>query len=42
MQSLSPAQLQDLRFEYDCYLLEWIDDGGEPMSFEEFAAEASA
>ena len=36
----SAPSLQDLRFEYDEYLLEWIDNGGEPMSFEEFVADA--
>jgi hypothetical protein len=30
--------LSSLRFDYDQYLLEWIDNGGEPMSFEEFVA----
>jgi len=34
----SMPDLQDLRFEYDEYLLEWIDCGDEPMSFEEFVA----
>ena len=33
--------LSSLRFDYDEYLLEWIDDGGEPMSFEEFVAECA-
>lgn len=32
--------LQDLRFEYDEYLLEWVDCGDEPMTFEEFLAAA--
>ncbi len=28
--------LADLRFEYDEYLLEWVDCDVEPMSFEQF------
>jgi len=31
--------LQDLRFEFDEYLLEWVDCGIEPLSFEEFVTE---
>ena len=31
--------MQDLRFEYEQYLLEWVDCGGEPMTFEQFALE---
>jgi hypothetical protein len=33
--------LLSLRFEYDEYLLEWIDNGDEPMSFDEFVAECA-
>ena len=43
--SVKRNQMQDLsslRFEYDQYLLEWIDNGGEPMSFEEFLADLAA
>jgi len=35
------ADLKELRFEYDQYLLEWVDCGDEPMSFEEFVAECA-
>ena len=31
--------LQDLRFEFEEYLLEWVDCGDEPMPFEQFVAE---
>ena len=31
--------LSSLRFDYDEYLLWWVDCGIEPMSFEEFVAE---
>ena len=31
--------LQDLRFEFDEYLLEWVDCGDEPLSFEQFVAQ---
>ena len=31
--------LQDLRFEFEEYLLEWVDCGIEPMPFEQFVAE---
>ena len=31
--------LQDLRFEFDEYLLEFVDCGNEPLSFEAFVAE---
>jgi hypothetical protein len=30
--------LKELQFEYAEYLLEWIDNGDEPMTFEEFVA----
>ena len=33
------AQL-DLLLEYEEYLLQWVDCGDEPMTFEEFQAEA--
>jgi hypothetical protein len=39
---MTDTQLQDLRFDYSQYLLEWIDNGGEPMTFEEFVAECAA
>jgi len=31
--------LQDLRFEFDEYLLEFVDCGDAPLSFEAFVAE---
>ena len=38
----SSRSLQDLRCEYDDYLLEWVDNGdNEPLTFEEFVAEAA-
>ena len=38
LSSVSPADLADLRFDYEQYLLEWVDCGVEPLSFEEFVA----
>ena len=36
---ICPLSLQDIRFAFDEYLLHFVDNGDEPLSFEEFVAE---